>query len=131
MQFNTKRGLVDIPNEEIIAAARTLGLSAGPTPDQQGHCERSRLATGSLPVFDAECLAKLWEGEAYAIRSNATRPGNLPTLARMNTRADQLELCAMELRLLMARTNQRQPEENNVHETTRRTDPSQRTDRSE
>lgn len=53
MQFNTKRGLVDIPNEEIIAAARTLGLSAVPPPDQQGHCERSRLAAGWAPIESA------------------------------------------------------------------------------
>ena len=72
------------------------------------------VATGSLPVLDAEGLAKLWEGEAYAIRSNATRPGyrNHATISRVYAKADQLEQCAKELRLLMAHTNQRQPEEN-------------------
>lgn len=72
------------------------------------------LAAGSLPVLDAEGLAKLWEGEAYAIRSNATRPGyhTHATISRVYAKADQLEQCAKELRLLVAHTNQRQPEEN-------------------
>ncbi len=71
-------------------------------------------SSGSLPVLDAEGLAKLWEGEAYAIRSQATRAGyyNMTTLSRAYAKADQLEKCALELRLLMAHTNQRQPEEN-------------------
>lgn len=50
MQFKTKLGLVDIPNEEIIAAARDLGASALPPTEQRGHCERSRLASGSAFV---------------------------------------------------------------------------------
>ncbi len=65
------------------------------------------VSTGSLPVLDAEGLAKLWEGEAYAIRSQASRPGynNMTTLSRAYAKADQLEKCALELRLLMARSN--------------------------
>lgn len=74
------------------------------------------VATGSLPVLDAEGLAKLWEGEAYALRSNSTRPGyhTHATISRVYAKADQLEQCAKELRLLMEHTKQRQPEENNV-----------------
>lgn len=53
------------------------------------------------PVLDVEGLAKQWEGEAFALRSNATRTGNLPTASRANAKAEQLEQCAIELRLLM------------------------------
>ncbi len=78
------------------------------------HPKPSPLAQGSLPVLDAEGLAKLWEGEASALRSNSTRPGyhNHATISRVYAKADQLETCAKELRLLMAHTKSRQPEEN-------------------
>lgn len=37
MQINTKLGLVDIPNEVILAAARDLGASVIPPREPQGH----------------------------------------------------------------------------------------------
>ena len=73
------------------------------------------VATGSLPVLDSEGLAKLWEAEAHALKSNSTRPGYGATaISRFYAKADQLEQCAKELRLLTAYTNKRQPEENNM-----------------
>lgn len=71
-------------------------------------------AQGYLPVLNAEGLAKLWEGEAFALRSNSTRPGhhNHATISRVYAKADQLETCAKELRLLMAHLKSRQPEKN-------------------
>lgn len=50
MVFITKHGLIEIPDEEVIAAARARCPSALPLIEPQGHCQRSRLATCSLPV---------------------------------------------------------------------------------
>lgn len=81
---------------------------------------------GSLPVLDAEGLAKLWEDEAAALRMNNARSGyhNHTTISRVYATAAQLEKCAKELRLVMAHTNQRQPEENQPVQRTRALDPS-------
>lgn len=46
MQINTKLGLVDIPNEVIIAAARDLGASVVPSPEPQGHSSAFAVADG-------------------------------------------------------------------------------------
>lgn len=49
MQFRTKRGLVDIPNEDVLAAARDIMSSAQAPVDDRGASPL--VGTGSLVVL--------------------------------------------------------------------------------
>ena len=96
-----------------LAYANRPRLSAPAPAEPQANEGRCAVATGSLPVLDAEGLAKLWVDEAAAIRINAYRNiHSQPGRDRARTQARQLEKCAKELRLLMAYLKSRQPEEN-------------------
>lgn len=113
--MNEPLGMDERQMSALETELREQRASSASAPSETACQPRSlALATCSLPVLDAEGLAKLWEGEAYALRSNSTRPGynNHATIGRVYAKADQLEMCAKELRLLMAHTKSRQPEEN-------------------
>jgi hypothetical protein len=71
-----------------------------PPSEPQGQCERSRLATGSLPAESVQLLIVKWleRCEAYADKSDP--------------RAHPTWTCLCDLRAEMARANKRQPEEN-------------------
>lgn len=88
-----------------------------PLPKPEGP-EGCAVRTGSLPVFHAEGLAKMWEDEATALRMNANRGYHThATISRVYAKADQLEVCAKELRQWMGLQGNRQPEENNRGDT--------------
>ena len=82
------------------AAAWPSGL---PLIEPQGQCERSRLATGSLPVSRAEALCEEWEVFALALECNADTHG-----------AETVRLLVKDLRREMVLSYPRQPEENNA-----------------
>lgn len=74
-------------------------------------------ALRQIAIIGDSGLAGLWEDEARALRSNASRA--LGPKAEM--RARQLENCAQEIRRLLAPSNERQPEENGGDERRART----------
>ncbi len=89
--------------------------SARPSPEPQGHCERSRLATGSLPVSEAVALADEWL--ARSIKCNqrcieACREGAEDFATANSVRSATYLLCADELRQRIGLPISRQPEEN-------------------
>lgn len=113
MQFRTKLGLVDIPNEEVLSAARDIAGSERSPSEIAAPSGSLGVGGGSLPGLDAKWLADLWDAEADAHRMNSARTGNTHTSkSRFNARADQLESCAKELRRLAGLTISRQAEEN-------------------
>lgn len=92
--------------------------SGGPAPEERAAVARCAVANGSLAVFDAEGLAKLWEDEATALRMNYARGANWGSTAssRVYAQATQLEKCAKELRQWVALPSNRQPQENKSSE---------------
>lgn len=91
--------------------------SALPPPEPQGHCERSRLATCSLPVSSVEMLCGLWGSAALARDAEARRArreGNIDEVLPLENAADAYRRCVQMLRAEMEAANKRQPEENHI-----------------
>jgi hypothetical protein len=90
--------------------------SALPPPEPQGHCERSRLATGSLPVSSAEALLESYEAHAAGNDRDAAvqrRLGSQSLAELYENNAVIWRKAAEMLRRHMASPTERQPEENN------------------
>lgn len=89
--------------------------SALPPSEPQDHCERSRLATCSLPVSSAEALLLHWHLEAEQMdkHSKHWEERNEPSIAGLcRGTADGLRKCVQELRRELGLPYPRQPEEN-------------------
>jgi hypothetical protein len=92
------------------AVREILHPSALPLSEPQGQCERSGLATCSLPVSSVERLLAKWEARA---KQSAVVMSHNPRLGmdyRIEIAATQR--CLDDLRAEMAAATERQPEEN-------------------
>lgn len=120
MQINTKLGLVDIPNEVILAAARDLGASVIPSPEPQGHSSAFAVADGCLPVVEAEAVAQKWLKRSINNNTRAAEhraAGRNDAATCCETWSAAYLVCADELRQLTVLPSQRQPEDNAASET--------------
>ena len=115
MQFRTKLGLVDIPNEDVLAAARDIAGSG------RGPCESAAplgalaVASCCLEVSSAEALARDWDAEtgrwdAAADKHQANKDWREALLA--HAKAETFETCARRLRRQIADAKSRQPQDN-------------------
>lgn len=102
-------------SDEITTSGEALSASAPPPPEPQGQCERSRLATGSLPVSSAEALIRDLESCVRAYerwRMDAEHKGQLDWKARYQNVIDAYNHCIAGLRRQVVAATVRQPEEN-------------------
>lgn len=53
----------------VEASLEREAASARPPVESQGHCERSRLSTGSLPVSSVRTLLAIWERREAGLRA--------------------------------------------------------------
>ncbi len=116
MQFKTKLGLVDIPNEDVLAAFRDIMSSAqAPVEDR----EASQLVGSDAVVVvrrsSAAALLSRWDEDIEQRKREAG----------MMTCAD-LVRCAKDLRRLLASRNERQPQHKQVSRGAQPTPDSQR-----
>lgn len=114
MQFRTKLGLVDIPNEEVLSAARDIAGSAIASCETAGPSGSLAVATCSLPVSSAEALMRKWRKDLDLFQKlyEACDPTDMVNRGNWLGRISALGTAHQELRREMASANVRQPEEN-------------------
>lgn len=119
MQFRTKLGLVDIPNEDVLRAASDIAPRVDGSHEPRPHAGALGVARGSLPGQSAEALASNWEDRAKGLQIQAAAAGSMELKGRLICSSDVFWLCARQLRRQMVAGNERQPEENTSGETRR------------
>lgn len=115
MQFKTKSGLVDIPNDEVMAASRDIASSAGSTSETAAPSGSLGVGGGCLEVSSAEALCVEWKSWAavWHKRCDAAQARKDYDDVRLsNARAEIYEECEKELRRLVERAKSRQPQDN-------------------
>lgn len=96
-EYSNTDGCWPEPENAVETATAPTAASAPPPPEPQGHCERSRLATCSLPVSLVEDVATLMNDCAPQVTQ---------------WQAQWLVSLAAELRAHAACATKRQPAEN-------------------
>ena len=115
MQFKTKRGLVDIPNDEVLAASRDIASSAVATCETAGPAGSLGVGGGCLEVSSAEALCREWDNEAAWWEKSADKhqiAQNWSDAHSALAKSVTFDACARRLRRLMAAAKSRQPQDN-------------------
>lgn len=109
-------------SDQIDASGEALAASALPPGEPQGHCERSRLATCSPAVVDAEALEQWLTDRIAALqkeRETAHKCNVYSHAERCKNYAAAYEAVKLEIRRRMGRASERQPQENDEDDSRR------------